>query len=113
VKKRSLIETAGERVAPERMAAQLELLAGVASKALDMGNGEAAERILATAVSDFVDLARRAATEEEWEAVARMHAVLVPLLPRLEAATGKGWTACLDVVKDQRWRPRLPPRGQA
>jgi hypothetical protein len=107
VKKRSLFESV------EALRPQLDLIAGVAGKALELGKVAEAERLLAPAVEDFQSYAERATTPDEWEHVARMHAVLARILPRLAAATGKPWTRYLEAVPLRSWRPRLPPRGQA
>jgi hypothetical protein len=106
-KKRSLSESV------EALRPQLEVLAGVAMKALEMGRAPEAERLLASAVEDFEACAERASTPDEWEQVARMHAVLARVLPRLAEATGKPWTRYLEIGKLRAWRPGLPPRGQA
>jgi hypothetical protein len=95
------------------MARHLDFLMPVAIKALDVGKAPEAERLLASIVADFQALAERASCSEEWELVVRMHDVLAPILPRLEAATGKPWTRCLDVVKRRSRDARLPPRGRA
>jgi hypothetical protein len=113
VRNRPLIETEDERRARLRHLEQLTLLAGVAMKALAMGRAPEAERLLAPAVADFQTFAERASAPDEWEVVARMHSVMATILPRLEAATGKPWTRCLEVVKHKSWMPRLPPRGRS
>jgi hypothetical protein len=109
VKRRTLIQTTQR---PERRADQLALVAGVAAKALELGKVAEAERLLASAVADFETRAERAMTGEQWTIVARMHGVLAPILPRLEAATGKPWTRCLELVKRRMWTSQLP-RGLA
>ena len=62
---------------------QVELLAGVVRKTLDLRNGDAAERLLASIVGEC------ACSREDVEVVAQMHAILVPLLSRVEALTGR------------------------
>lgn len=88
-----------------RRVEQLKLLAHVASKALDAGNGSDAERLLATAIADCVDFAEHAAPEEV-DLVGEIHQILAPLLPRLEAVTGNAWTRHLAVFKIAAWKPR-------
>ncbi len=109
-KKPSLIAHADEPV-DERRVQQLRLLAGVATQALDVGKGAEAERLLVTVIADCTRFAERARTRDDLDLVAEIHAILAPILPRLEKATGKRWTACLDVMTPR--RRRIPPRGQA
>jgi hypothetical protein len=113
VTKRSLIETLDDSSRVERVAQQLELVVGVAEKGLAIGKAPEAGRLVLTAVRHFADIARSASTPDDWEVVARMHAVLAPILSRLEAATGEPWTGHLDAVNQRPSRPRLPPRGKA
>src|SRR6476661_1323405 len=112
MKKRALM-LRGDAHLPYSRAAQLEMLAGVATKALEMGKAAEAERLLAPAVADFQTFAERASSADDWELVAKMHAILTPVLPRLAAATGKAWTRCLQTVAQKAWMPQPPPRGQA
>ncbi len=109
-KKPSLISHADEPV-DERRVQQLRMLTGVAMKALDMGKGNEAERMLVTAIADCTRFAERATTRDDLDLVAEIHTILAPILPRLETATGKRWTACLDVLRPR--KRRTLPRGQA
>ena len=108
--KRSLIEAAED---PRALLERLELLAGVATKALEMNRPSEAERLLASVTAECQELAARASTRDELELVGQMHLLLAPLLRRLEAVTGKPWTRCLEVIRLPASNPRLPPRGQA
>jgi hypothetical protein len=102
-----------EDEAGERLMQQLEVLAGVATKAIAMKKWDEAERLLSSVTADFVSFVERASNSDEWENVARMHPVLAEILPKLEAATGEPWMQCLDVAAVRRDKPRPPPRGQA
>ena len=99
--------------AGERLVAQLDLVAGVADKSMAIGRVSDAERLVSSAVSSFVELVQNAETARDWEAIGRVYTRLERILPRLEAVTGKGWTRCVDVVKDRVSKPMVPPRGQA
>jgi hypothetical protein len=108
--KKSLIEPVDDNHG-QRLTPQLELCAGVASKALALGKSVGAERLMSSVTADFMNFAQAASSYDDVEAVARMHAILSGILPKLEAATGKPWARCLKEVTVRPWTPR--PRGQA
>jgi hypothetical protein len=113
VSRRSLIEPPEAADDPEMLVRRLELLLGVAKKALAMRKGAEAETLLASIVGDCHTFASRASTAEDIEYVARMHVLLAPLLPQLEALTGRGWTSVLGVVRLPPAQSRLPRRGRS
>lgn len=85
-----------------KLPADVDLVVGVAEKALAMGHAAEAERLVATATNDFAEWVRRATTEEEWDDIERIRARLARVLPRIEEATGRRWTACLDFARQAR-----------
>ena len=92
---------------------QLVLLLGVVTKALEKGRAEEAERILSSTVADLQTLADHMSTLAEYESLAEAYRLLAPILPQLEAATGRPWTRCLEVFRAGLCKPIVPPRGQA
>ena len=99
--------------AGERLVAQLEIVSGVFEKALAMGRVADAERLLSPVATSFVELVHKADSAEDREALRALYGRLDEMLTRLEAASGKGWTRCLDVVKERVSKRMVPPRGRA
>src|SRR3989442_834440 len=73
-------------------AERFRLLAGVAEKAIAIGRHAEAERLIASAVADYSEAARRGVRSlEEWETLVALHDALAPICEALESATGKPW----------------------